>query len=332
MSSSSPFLNPYQDLTLGEFLIQFFYRLWILLTGQLSLDQLVTDEIQIFVLAGIAASSALVGTFLILKRMTMLANSLAHTILMGIVFAYIFTVTGAENDSEHASYDISMQAMLVASLIMGFVTTFLTEFLTKTVRLQEDASTGLVFTSLFALGVILVTVLTRSSHIGTEAIMGSADALHMDDLKWVYLILGVNILLFLVFFKEFKITTFDPQLAYALGLSPLFFSYLLMAQVSATTIGAFRAVGVFLVLAFITGPALTARLFTHDLKALLYGAVFLGILASLVGVALTRHILTVYGVALSTSGVVVCVISFFYLLAIIGELGIMAKWRRQRTT
>lgn len=304
------FANPYHNQDFIGFFVQLFQRLWLFLTGQLGWNELVTDEVQIGVLAGVAASSALIGTFLILRRMTMLANSLSHTILMGIVLAYFFTASSAEG----GAYIAPMQAMLVASLVMGFITAFVTEFLTKTGQLQEDASMGLVFTSFFALGVILVTVLTRDAHIGTEAVMGNADALAPGDLKWVYLILLANLIIYFAFAKEFALTTFDPQLAIALGFSPVFFNYLLMAQVSATSITAFRAVGVLLVLAFITGPALTARLLTNSLTRMLAGGIAIGVFCSIVGVALTRHILTVYGAALSTSGVVVCVILFCYVL------------------
>jgi manganese/zinc/iron transport system permease protein len=310
------FSNPYHGQTLWGFLFEFTWRMGALLSGKLSFQELVTDEIQVLVLVGVAISSTLVGSFLVLRRMTMLANSLSHTILMGIVLAFFLTSMTSPSE-EHASGIAPMQTMLFAALIMGFLTSFLTEFLTKTGKLQEDASTGLVFTSLFALGVILVTILTRNAHIGTEAVMGNADALHHSDLFWVYIIVACNLLLFILFFKEFKLTTFDPNLAYAMGFSPLLFNYLLMAQVSATTITSFRAVGVLLVLAFMTGPPLAARLLTHRLKAMLIWAVALGSFCALIGVALTRHILTVYGVALSTSGVVVCSILCLYLCLVL---------------
>ncbi len=304
-------LNPYHGSNLGEFLLLFMQRIIAFFTGHLSFHELASDEIQVLVLMGVAISSALVGTFLVLRRMTMLANSLSHTILMGIVLAYFFS------QSSSADEIAPMHAMLLASLVTGFLTAFLTEFLTKVGRLQEDASTGLIFTSFFALGIILVTILTRSAHIGIEAVMGNADALHPHDLFWVYLIAAFNMGLFFLFFKEFQLTTFDAGLAYAMGFSPLLFNYLLMAQVSATVITSFRAVGVLLVLAFITGPPLAARLLTHRLSAMLGWAVVLGMLCALIGVALTRHILSVYGVALSTSGVVVCTILVLYLCTII---------------
>lgn len=210
-----------------------------------------------------------------------------------------------------------MEVMLIAALLMGFLTAFLTEFLTKTIGLQEDASTGLVFTSLFALGVILVTILTRSAHIGTEAVMGDADALHVNDLFWIYVIVVCNVVLFSLFFKEFKLTTFDPALALAMGISPFFFNYLLMAQVSATTITSFRAVGVLLVLAFMTGPVLAARLLTNRLGPMLFLAAFLGSLSVIMGVAFTRHVVSMYGMTLSTTGVVVCSILIMDLVVMV---------------
>lgn len=287
-----------------------------LFLGNLSFQELASDEIQVFVLIGVAISSSLVGTFLVLRRMTMLANSLSHTILMGIVLAYILVMAFSQK-SEHGTHVVPIQILLLASLLMGLLTTFLTEFLTKMGKVQEDASTGIVFTSLFALGVILVTILTRNAHIGTEAVMGNADALHQDDVLWVALIVCLNLFLFVLFFKEFKLTTLDPGLAFTLGLSPVFFNYLLMSQVSLTTIASFRAVGVLLVLAFMTGPVLAARLLTSNLKTLLLGGAVLGSLCSLIGVAMTRHLLTLYGMALSTSGVVVCTILAVYLIVLV---------------
>ena len=190
----------------------------------------------------------------------------------------------------------------------------LTQFLTHIARLQEDASTGIVFTSLFALGIVLVTLLTKNAHIGTEAIMGNVDALHPQDWHLVYIILTLNCLCAVLFFKEFQVTSFDPILAKSLGISALFFNYLLMMQASATVVSAFRAVGVLMVLAFITGPPLAARLLTHKLKILIVLAIILGMACSIAGVALSRHFLSVYDAPLSTSGLVVCFIVGMYIL------------------
>lgn len=304
------YFNPYYDQNIIGFFYQIGKRILAFLTGNLEMESLASDEIQMLVLIGVATSASLVGSFLILRRMTMLANSLSHTILLGIVLVYIFTRNDVLDSTSTTSLPIT--SMLLASVIMGLVTAFLTQFLTKTIKLQIDASTGLVFTSLFALGIILVTLLTRNAHIGTEVVMGNVDALNQGDLKLVYAVLVINLVLLFLFFKEFTITTFDAGLSQALGISVLTFDYLLMLQMSATAVGGFRAVGVLMLLAFITAPPLTARLLTHNLKRMLLLAVIIGSIASLFGVALSRHILTTMDIALSTGGIVVCLLVIIY--------------------
>lgn len=304
--------NPYSGETFFGFFLQLIYRIAAFFQGKLSLNDVAADEVQILVLTGVAISSSLVGTFLVLRKMTMLANALSHTILVGIVISYYLLMKTTQTNGE---LNLNMEVMLLTALIMGLFTAFLTEFFTYHAKLQEDASIGLVFTSLFALGVILVTVLARNAHVGLEVVMGNVDALRLEDCNYVYLILGVNLLIFVLLFKEFKLTTFDSSLAKALGFSPIFFNYLLMTQVSATSIGAFRAVGVLMVLTFITGPPLTARLLTHSLKTMLLLSSLLGFTASLIGVALSRHLVTMYGMTLSTAGIVVCVILLQFLVA-----------------
>lgn len=308
-------MNLYFGKNFGQFLILFFQRMWALLTGGASWESLASDEVQVFVLSLVAIASALVGSFLVLKKMTMLANSLSHTILLGIVIAYLILVPFLPEGGVHA-HAISIQVLLIASLVTGLITTLLTQTLTHFLKLQEDASTGLVFTTLFALGLILVTMFTRNTHLGTEAIMGNVDALHIHDLKlifWIALFDGV-VISFL--FKEFKVTAFDGAFATASGISSGLFNYLLMVLTTATVIGAFRAVGVLLVLAYLVGPVLTARLFTHRLKKLLVVSSAIGVGASLISVGLARHLLSVYHLPLSTSGLAATVLGLIYAISL----------------
>lgn len=309
-------VNPYFDAHFLSFFAVLWQRLWGFITGDVTMNYLASDEIQLIVLAGIAISSALVGCFLVLRRTTMLANSLSHTILLGIVITYLITKQTGFGLEDHPG-QLNIHLMLMASVISGIGTAFLTEFLTKTVRLQADASTGLVFTTLFAVGIILVTLFTRNAHVGAEVVMGNVDALHRDDCYLVGVILLFNLALFGLFYRGYVITTFDSQLARALGFSTLLLNYAMMIQVSVTCVGAFRAVGVLMVLALITAPALTARRLTHHLNKMLCLSAGIGATASVVGVALSRHLLTVYGLALTTAGLVVCTLAAFYALSII---------------
>ncbi|MES2121784.1 MAG: metal ABC transporter permease [Chlamydiota bacterium] len=309
-------MNPYFGKNILQFLILFFERMALLLTGRLSIQELATDEVQVLVLSLVAIASSLIGTFLVLKKLTMLANSLSHTVLLGIVVAYLVLIPFLSSEEVHA-HAISVTVLLVASLITGLITTILTQALVHVLKLQEDASIGLVFTTLFALGVVLVTVFTRNTHLGIEAIMGNVDALHLHDLKLILGIALLNCVAVTLFFKEFKIITFDPSFADSIGFSQKLFTYLLMVLTSATVIGAFRAVGVLLVLAFLVGPPLTARLMTHQLKKVLLYACAIGVGASLLSVATARHLLSVHHFPISTSGLAATVLGVVYLFVVL---------------
>ncbi len=317
-------MNPYFGKNFWQVLVLFFQRMGELITGRIGLPELASDEVQILVLMLVACASALIGTFLVLKKMTMLANSLSHTILLGIVVAYLILSPFISSTEVHG-HVISIKVMLIAALSTGVITTLLTQLLTTLLKLQEDASTGLVFTTLFALGVVLVTVFTRNTHIGIEAIMGNVDALHVHDIVLIFWIALIDFIVIALFFKEFKLTTFDAPFADAQGFSSPFFSYLLMVLTSATVIGAFRAVGVLLVLAFLVGPALTARLFSNRLKTVILLAIAIGAGASLVSVALARHLLTIYHLPVSTSGLVTTILGVIYFLGLLTPRRIPGK-------
>ena len=112
------YFNPYYDQSFFGFLWQMILRIFGFMTGQLGPSDLASDEIQMLVLCGVAASAALVGTFLILKRMAMLANSISHTILVGIVIAFVLVQqTFADDGAERSAlYDgTSKQRSLTGS-------------------------------------------------------------------------------------------------------------------------------------------------------------------------------------------------------------------------
>ncbi len=303
-------MNPYWGSDFISFFHTLFVRLWMALHGELSLDDLASDEVQLLVLMGVAVSTSLVGVLLVLRRMTMLANSLSHTILLGLVIAYVIFLPLSSNVGEGLGIDVKI--LMVAAVVSSLLTAFCTELLRRVFKLQEDASIGLVFTAFFALGVLLVTLFARNTNLEVDAVMGNVDALHIHDLKIVGVVVLVNLSMVLLFFKEWKITTFDSSLAKALGFSPLFFSTLLLFQTATTLMGAFRAVGVLLVLAFLVTPPLAARLLTNRLGGLFWIAPLLGCGCSLVAVALSRHLLSVHHLPLSTAGLVVVLLSLLY--------------------
>jgi manganese/zinc/iron transport system permease protein len=199
--------NPYWNSGFFEFFGILFSRAAEFLSGVEVMPA--SDEIQLAVLSAVALSCGLLGPFLVLKRMTMFANSLSHTILLGIVLAFLFAARlwGGEM--------FSPSTLMLGSLVAALLTAAITEGLTRLFRLSEDASVGLVFSALFALGILLVTLYTRDVHLGVEAIMGNSDALQSGDFKFASLLAILNLAVFIVFYRQFKISAFSIICSYS---------------------------------------------------------------------------------------------------------------------
>ncbi|MCE5294106.1 MAG: metal ABC transporter permease [Chlamydiales bacterium] len=308
--------NPYWDSDFFGFFGILIKRACLFLSGERF--PLVSDELQLLVLVLLSATAAVIGTFFVLRKMTMLANALSHTILPGVVLAFL---AYHYYDTPHEAFDFShllpSDAFLIGgALASAFVTTFLTRVIVSMLPIAEDASIGMVFTFLFAAGIIMVTTLTKSAHIGVELLMGNVDALHINDLKLMFWIFVVNTAITIVCWRPLFLTSFDPLFAKMCGISNNKISYLLMAQVSICAIGAFRAVGVLLFLAFLVTPPLIARRLTNKLVAMTLLSCLIAIGASLLGVAISRHILSIYELPGSTAGLVVTLLAAGYGLSL----------------
>ncbi len=297
-------MNPYTDTTFFEFMGLFFTRLF-------QAVPMAQDELQVYTLSLIALSSALVGTFLVLRHMCMLANSLSHTILTGIVIAFIIHrfLGYLPDDTSFSSLLPSETILFVSAIATAFLTAYLTEVLVSSMRMKEDAATGIVFSFLFSLGILLVTIICKNAHIGAELVMGNADVLTAEDLRLSAQIACLNVVLVVIFFRPLFYTTFDPLFSSIVGIWPWLFRYLIMAQLAVTAVSAFRAVGVLMVIAFLVTPPIIARRFTAKLPFVVIGASCIGVFATLVSVALSRHILTTTGTACSTSAMTVVVLA-----------------------
>lgn len=240
-------------------------------------------EIQIIAVI-VAVACALPGTFLVLRKMSMMSDSITHTILLGIVLAFFIT------------HDLSSPLLIAGAALVGVATVWLTELLSRTRLLAEDAATGVVFPLLFSIAIILITRYADSVHLDTDSVLlGELAFAPFDRMliggidigaKAIYttgILLLINLAAIILFFKEAKIATFDPMLAAILGFSPALVHYGLMTLVSLTTVGAFQAVGSVLVVAFMIGPPVTAYLLTDDLKQMLILSSAIGAVNAVLG-------------------------------------------------
>jgi len=232
----------------------------------------VNADLEILLIAVVTAvACAVPGAFLVLRRLALVSDAIAHAILPGIVVA--FFLTG----------DLSSPLLLVAAGATGVLTVALIEAINKSRLVTEDAAIGLVFPALFAIGVILVSRYAGSVHLDTDAVLlGELAFAPFDRLVvagrdlgptalWsMGTILLLNLLIIGVAFKELKLATVDAGLAAALGFSPVVLHYGLMTMVSVTAVGAFNAVGSILVVALMIAPPATAYLLTERFQPMLW--------------------------------------------------------------
>jgi manganese/zinc/iron transport system permease protein len=230
----------------------------------------------------IAASCGLLGSFLILRKMAMVADAISHAVLPGIVIAFI--VSGSRDSF----------TMLGAAMATGLFTTFLIEFLHSKGKLQTDASIGVTFTWLFALGIILISLFAGQVDLDQDCVLyGEIAYVPLDIWQtkggqsvgpralWIAaLVLVVILVLLKLAYKELFLTTFDPGYAISIGISTSLWHFVLMGAVSMTTVASFEAVGAILVVALFVAPPATAYLLTHRFRTMLVLSVAIGILLS----------------------------------------------------
>ena len=236
-----------------------------------------------------AVSCALLGAFLVLRKMTMVGDAISHAVLPGIAVAYWLSQSRAS------------LWMFLGAAAVGVLATIIIELLRKKLKVQSDASIGMTFTTLFALGVILITFWSDSVDLDQECVLYGEIAYvpfntwSFGDLNMGPIALWSSGLLLLavlsytfIGFKGLKMSSFNEDYAAVLGIGVAAWNLSLMAMVSFATVVSFESVGAILVVALLVVPAATAYLLVEKLHLLLIGAGSIALLAALGGYALSR--------------------------------------------
>ncbi|MFB1051159.1 metal ABC transporter permease [Paraliobacillus sp. JSM ZJ581] len=242
------------------------YTFWIILTGSL-----------------VGLTCGIAGSLLVLRKMSMIADAISHTVLLGIVGAFFVTQS------------LNGIPMLIGAAIVGLLTAYFVELLNNS-GVQSDASIGVVFTSLFALGVVLISFIGDQVHLDTKhALMGEIAFVPWDTLQingksfgpvavWMLgFSLIFNVVLITLFYKQIKMSTFDPQFAALVGIPLTFIHYLLMTMVSFSTVASFNSVGAILVVAMLIVPGATAYLLSDRFLHVIILSGVIGVISALLG-------------------------------------------------
>ena len=275
----------------------------------------------------VAVSCALPGVFLVLRGVALLSDAVSHAILLGIVV--MFLIVGR----------LDSIWLIIGAALSGLLTVFLTELLINTKRIKKDAAIGLVFPVFFSLGVIAITRFADHIHLDADAVLLGELALAPFNRLIVFgtdfgpyslwsmgIVLVLNTFLMLFAYKELKLSTFDPGLARALGLSPILIHYGLMTMTSITAVVAFDSVGSILVVALMITPPATAYLLTSRCSTMIFYSVGFAILSAWFGYGLAALL----DVSIAGSSATMTGVFFIIVLILSPEKGLWVKYKRSR--
>ena len=279
------------------------------------------ESLYILIITSLAC--AVLGVFLVLRRLSMVSDAISHSVLLGIVIGYFVTK------------DIGSVLLIIGASLFGVLTTVCIELLIKSKRVTEDASVGIIFPLFFSIAVILITRYARNVHLDTEVVLIGEiilAPLHRINFLGISLpkalvqmsfVLLINAVFIAVFYRKLKISSFDPVYAGVAGIAGTGLYYVFMALVSFTAVSAFESVGAILAIAFFISPAASAYLISKDLKITVLLAAVYAVVNSCIGYFLAVK----FNVSMSGMCAVVSGLTFMITIAVYPS-GIITKMIR----
>jgi manganese transport system permease protein len=250
-----------------------------------------------------AVVCAVLSCWLVLIGWSLMGDAVSHAVLPGVVLAY---VVGAP--------------FAVGAIVFGFLAVGLIGIIRNTSRVKEDAAIGIVFTTLFALGLVLISVIPSQTDLN-HIIFGNLLGVSWADLAQVIILGAITLGVLLVKRRDFTLYAFDATHAHALGLNPKVLGAALLGLLALTAVVALQAVGVVLVVALLIIPGATAYLLTDRFSRMLVIAPVMSALAAVSGLYLSYYLDTASGgmIVLVEGGVFALVYLFSPSQGVIGK-------------
>lgn len=262
----------------------------------------------------IGISCGLIGTYIMLRRMSLIGDALAHAVLPGVVVS--FMVAGK-----------SEVALFIGAVVSGILTVLLIGFVNRNSKIKEDTSIGIIFTGAFALGILLVSQL-KQVHIDLSSyLFGDVLGVSTGDITLSMIIMVVIIFCIVLFYKQLLLTSFDPTMAMTIGISTTLVHYMLMTLLSMSIVAGLQSVGVILIIAMLITPPATAYLLSNNLKKILLLSATFGTISAITGLYLSYH----FNFASGASIVLVAVALFMLAFLFSPKEGVVTKLFRRRS-
>ncbi|NET09452.1 MAG: metal ABC transporter permease [Merismopedia sp. SIO2A8] len=238
---------------------------------------------------------AIVGSYMIVQQMGMLAHAISHSVMAGLPIAYVIGL-----------------ALSVGALVAGVVSALVLYLIESRSRVKTDAAMALILTSFVAIGVTLVSVIPGANRIDLVHILfGNILGVTIQEVWWTLAVTVIGIALVRLFFKELLFYTFDPKGAQASGLPVRWYNASLIVAMTVTIVVCLPTVGALLVVALLVAPAVTAYLLVKELHQMMWVGSVIGALSSVIGMYLSYYLD-------APSGAAIVLVSFcFFCLAFI---------------
>ena len=263
-----------------------------------------------------AMTCALIGNFLVLRRMALVGDAMSHSMLPGILIAFFIAGT------------LDSPLFFLFAALFAVLMSMMVDFLIDKVGVFQESAIGIIFTFLFSLGVVMLVQFAGDVHIDTHAVLyGNAEFAAFEKLMvggqslgpkalWTMGVMFVLNLIFVVlYYKEWKVTTFDESFSRSVGISPRVMHYLLIGLTSLTVVSAFEVVGVVLVVALLVVPGATAHFFAGKLWQMILWSLVFALMAAVGGYYAAFALdLSLSGSVAVVSGVIMGIASFKHLL------------------
>ncbi len=245
----------------------------------------------------IAVVCAILSCFLVLKGWSLVGDAISHAVLPGIVVAYLAGIP-----------------LIIGAFLSGFLCSIITGFVKNNSRIKEDTVMGIVFSGMFAIGVIMVTKISTNIHL-SHILFGNLLGITKSEFALTLSISTIISIILLVKLKDFILFCFDPTQARVVGLPVTFMHYLILSLLSLTIVTSLQAAGIVLVIAMLIAPGITAFLLTKRFEMMLIIAVFASILASIIGIIISYHLDTDTGPSIVLVQAVIFILA--YILSLI---------------
>lgn len=219
--------------------------------------------------------SGALGAFALLRRQSLLGDAISHAALPGIAIAFL--LTGSK----------SQEILLLGAAIAGWIATLKINAVTNNTRIKQDSSLGMILSVFFGFGLVLLTYIQRlpdSTQVGLDKFLfGQAATLIMKDVHFMAIVGSVVLFFILLFWKEFKIISFDSEYSRAIGFHVKFFDMLLTTLLVVVIVLGLQMVGVVLMSAMVVAPAAAARQWSNRLWGVVFLSAFIGMFAGVSG-------------------------------------------------